>query len=56
MTDKIFDDDSFVDSTIENDTIPILESLGLGDLLIDWMTVENVVIGFTRWTCPDVQR
>lgn len=34
--------------------VPLLEAFGLGDLLIRRVTVENVVIPFTRWAGPDV--
>lgn len=34
--------------------VPLLQSLGLWDLLVGRVAVENVVVAFARWTRPDV--
>lgn len=39
---------------IQHLPVPLLQPLGLGDLLVRRMAVEDVVISFTGRTCPDV--
>ena len=47
-------DDPVLYSLVHHLFIPVLKSLGLRDLLIGWVTVEDVIIPFPRRTCPDV--
>lgn len=34
--------------------VPILKSLRLWHFLFRWVTVEDVIVAFGRWTCPNV--
>ena len=45
---------SFNDGLVKHLLVPILQTLGLGDLLLWWVTVENVVITLWRWAGPNV--
>lgn len=46
--------DPLSESLVQHLSVPLLEPLGLGDLLVRRVTVENVVISFTGWAGPDV--
>lgn len=39
---------------IQHLPVPLLQPLRLWDLLVRRMAVEDVVVSFTGWTCPDV--
>lgn len=39
---------------VQHFLVPLLQSLGLGDPLVGRVTVENVVIAFAGWACPNV--
>lgn len=41
---------------VQHFAVPVLQALGFGDFLVGRVTVEDIVITFTRWTCPDVRR
>ena len=47
-------DDTIPQGLVQHPPVPVLQSLWLGDLLLDRMTVEDVVVPFARWTSPDV--
>lgn len=44
--------DSFCKCFVQHFAVPLLESFRLGNLLIRRVTVEDVVIAFTRWAGP----
>lgn len=46
--------DSFCKCFVQHFAVPLLESFRLGNLLIRRVTVEDVVIAFTRWAGPDM--
>lgn len=46
--------DSFCKGLIQHFAVPFLKSLGLGNLLIWRMTVEDVVVPFTWWAGPNM--
>lgn len=41
-------------SLVQHFFVPLLQSLGLGDLLVHGVAVEDVVVPLTGWTRPDV--
>lgn len=41
-------------SLVQHLLVPFLQAFRLGDLLVQWVTVEDVVIPFTRRTGPDM--
>lgn len=47
-------DDALRNGFIQHFLIPLLQSFRLGNLLVYWVAMEDVVIPFTGWTCPDV--
>lgn len=47
-------DDAFGNSLVQHLLVPLLQALWLGDLLVHWVTVEDVIIPFTGWTGPDM--
>lgn len=48
--------DALSDSLVQHLFVPLLQALGLWDLLIHGVTMEDVVITFTRRTRPNVSR
>ena len=53
-THLVVDDNSLNDGLVQHFLVPVLQSLGLGDLLFWRVTVENVVIPLWRRARPDV--
>ena len=49
-------DDALSYSLVQHLLVPLLQSLGLGDLLVHGVAVEDVVVTLTGWTRPDVAR
>lgn len=45
---------SLSNSLVQHLLVPLLQTFGFGDLLIRWMTVEDVVVSFAGRTRPDV--
>lgn len=56
FSDLVVMQDPLSKSLVQHLSVPLLESLGLGYLLVSRVAVENVVISFTGWTGPDVTR
>lgn len=40
---------------VQHFAVPLLQALGFWDFLVGRVTVEDIVITFTRRTCPDVR-
>lgn len=49
-------DDALRDSLVQHLLVPLLQALWLGDLLVRWVTMEDVIIPFTGWAGPDMTR
>lgn len=47
-------DNALRNSLIQHFLIPLLQAFWLGDLLVYWVAMEDIVIPFTGWTCPDM--
>lgn len=56
FSDLVVMQDPLSESLVQHLSVPLLESLGLGYLLVSRVAVENVVISFTGWAGPDVTR
>lgn len=56
FSDLVVMQDPLSKSLVQHLSVPLLEPLGLGYLLVSRVAVENVVISFTGWTGPDVTR
>lgn len=54
MTHFVIVDDAFRNGFIQHFLIPLLQSFGLGNLLVYGVAMEDIIIPFTGWTCPDV--
>jgi len=50
----VVNDNAFNDGLIQHLLVPVLQSLWFGNFHVDWVTVEYIVISFTRRTSPDV--
>lgn len=46
--------DPLSESFVQHLSVPLLEPLRFGNLLVRRVAVENVVISFTGWARPDV--
>lgn len=49
-------DNAFRYSLVQHLLVPFLQALWLRDLLVRWVTVEDVIIPFTGWAGPDMTR
>jgi len=49
-------DDALGNSPVQHLPVPFLQPLRLGDLLVRWVAMEDVVIPFAGGTGPDVTR
>lgn len=56
MTHFIVVDDAFRNGFIQHLLVPLLQSFRLGNLLVYRVAMEDIIIPFTGWTCPDVTR
>ena len=52
--DLVIMDDSLGHSFVEHLFVPLLQSLGLGYLLVRGVAMEDVVVAFTWWTRPNM--
>lgn len=52
--DLVVMDDALRNSLVKHLFVPLLQSLGLGDLLVWRMAVEDIVIPLTWWAGPDM--
>lgn len=54
VTHFIIVDNALRNSFIQHFLIPLLQTFGLGDLLVYRVAMEDIIIPFTGWTRPDV--
>jgi len=54
FSDLVIMEDPLSESFVKHLSVPLLEPLGFGDLLVIRVAVKNVVISFTGWAGPDV--
>lgn len=47
-------DNALSDSFVQHLLVPLLQAFWLWDLLVCWVTMEDVIIPFTGWTGPDM--
>lgn len=47
-------DNALRNSFIQHFLIPLLQALWLGNLLVYRVAMEDIIIPFTGWTCPDM--
>lgn len=56
MSHFVIVDNALRDRLVQHLLVPLLEAFRLGDLLVRWVTMEDVIIPFTGWTGPDMTR
>lgn len=54
MSYLIIMDNALRNSLVQHLLVPLLQAFWLGDLLVCWVAVEDVIIPFTGWTGPDM--
>lgn len=54
LTNLVIMDNTLWHRFVQHLFVPLLQTFGFGYLLIRRMAVEDVVISFTRWACPDM--
>lgn len=56
FSDLVIMYDPLSESLVQHLSVPLLKPLGLGDLLVRRVAVENVVVSFAGWAGPNVAR
>lgn len=56
MSHFVIVDNALRNSLVQHLLVPLLQAFRLGDLLVRWVTMEDVVIPFTGRTGPDMTR
>ncbi len=56
MSHFVIMDNALRHSLVQHLLVPLLQAFWLGDLLVHWVTMEDVIIPFTGWTGPDMTR
>lgn len=56
MSHFVIMDNALRNSLVQHLLVPLLQAFWLGDLLVCWVTMEDVIIPFTGWTGPDMTR
>lgn len=49
-------DDALRDRLVQHLLVPFLQAFWLGDLLVHWVTMEDIIIPFTGRAGPDMTR
>ncbi len=52
----VIHNNALIVSSFEHLLVPLLKAFWLGDFLVSWMHMEDVVVSLTRWTGPNVGR
>ena len=55
LSHLVVNDNPLDDRLVEHLLVPVSQSLGLGDLHVGRVAVEDVVVSFARWTGPYVR-
>lgn len=56
MSHLVIVDNSLGDGFVQHLFVPLLQAFGLGDLLVQRVTVKDVIVPFARRTRPDMTR